>query len=84
MPFHREHGEHHSDHAPEDEDRANEGNSEAHQDLRHFKEEVGPLHFLLGGTPSDVVGNQVRENGLAEMNRQAAEEDEAVRLSATD
>jgi hypothetical protein len=84
LPFHRDHGEHQSDHASEDDERANEGNSEAHEDLRHFKEEVGSFHFLLGGTPSDVIGDQVCEDSLTEMNRQATEEDEATPLSAAD
>jgi hypothetical protein len=84
LPFQGDHREHHSDHTPKDDERANQGDSEATEDLRYFEEEVGSFHFLLGGTPSNVVRDQMCEDSLAEMNRQATEEDEATNSSAAD
>jgi hypothetical protein len=49
-------------------------------DLRDLLEEVGPLDFLLGRAPGDVVGEQVGEDRLRKRDRQSAEEEEAIVL----
>ena len=52
---------------------------ETAQDPRHFDEEVRPLDLLLGRAPRDVVREQVREQGLRQVDRQTAKEEEAAR-----
>ena len=41
-------------------------------------EEVGPLDLFLRRAPRDVVREEVREERLGQVNRQATEEKEAV------
>ena len=59
-------------------ERDDERDTETGDDLRHLLPEVGALDFLFRRTPRDVVGEQVSEKGLREMDAQAAEEEEAV------
>ena len=67
--------DHRSDEDPREEPRE----PEALEDLGHLLEEVGPLDFLLRRAPGDVVAEHVREERLGEVDRQAAEEEEAAR-----
>ena len=64
----------HSDHKEADDERQ----PEAAQDSRDLDEEVGLLNLLLGRAPRDVVREEVREDSLGQVDRQAAEEEEAV------
>ncbi|CAG8618980.1 2119_t:CDS:2, partial [Acaulospora colombiana] len=59
-------------------DREEERDAETSEDLGHFEEKVGSFDFLLGRSPLDIVREQVGEDGLAKMDRQATKEDEAT------
>ena len=61
-----------------DQDRHGQREPETLRDLGNFLEEIGPFDFLLRRTPLDVVGEEVRKNGLTERNGQATKEEEAV------
>jgi hypothetical protein len=52
---------------------------ETRQDARDLDEEVGPFDLFLRRAPRDVVREEVREERLGQVNRQAAKEKEAVR-----
>jgi hypothetical protein len=73
----REHNDHH-EHEKADDERQ----PETAQDARDLDEEVGPFDLFLRRAPRDVVREEVREDRLGQMNRQAAEEKEAVRGAA--
>ena len=73
----REHDDHH-----EHEKADNERQPETAQDARDLNEEVRPFDLFLRRAPRDVVREEVREERLGQMNRQAAEEKEAVRGAA--
>jgi hypothetical protein len=60
------------------EERDEEGDAEALEDTRDLNEEVRALDLLLGGTPLDVVANEIGDECLREMDRKTAEEEEAV------
>lgn len=66
------------DDAHDADERDAEGDAEAAEDLGDLKEEVGALDFLLGGSPLDVVAEEVGEEGFAQVNGETAEEEEAV------
>lgn len=72
------------DHAGDDNDSNRERHPEALEDLGHLLEEVRALHLLLRRRPGHVVREQVREDGLAEMDAQATEEEEAVEERVSD
>ena len=65
LPLHGDHGKRQDDHASSDEERAHECYSEARENLGNLQEEIGPFDFFLGGTPLDVVRDQMGENSLA-------------------
>ena len=48
------------------------------QDVQDLNEEVGLFDLFLRRAPCDIVREEVREERLGQMNRQAAEEKEAV------
>lgn len=64
----------HCDHKEADDERQ----PEAAQDSRNLDEEVGLLDLLLGRAPRYVVREEVREDSLGQVDRQATEEEEAV------
>jgi hypothetical protein len=72
----REHDDH-REHEKADDERQ----PETAQDARDLDEEVGPLDLFLRRPPRDVVREEVREERLGQVNRQAAEEKEAVGAS---
>ena len=67
----------HNDHSHANCQAERKSEPEALQDLGHLEPEVGPLHFFLRRTPGDIVREEVREDGLAEGDGEAAEEEEA-------
>jgi hypothetical protein len=72
----REHNDNH-----EHENADDERQPETAQDARDLDEEVGPFDLFLRRAPRDVVREEVREERLGQVNRQAAEEKEAGGLS---
>ena len=62
----------------DDEKRDDDGQPEATQDFRDLDEEVGALDFFLGCAPGDVVGDAVGDEGLGEVDGEAAKEEEAM------
>jgi len=75
-PVHGHQGRSGDDHACDDGGTNYERQPEATENLGHFEEEVGALHFLLRRSPADVVREQVGEKGLREMDGQSTEEEE--------
>ena len=69
----REHNDQHKHETADD-----EGQPKPAQDARDLDEEVGPFDLFLRRAPRDVVREEVREEGLGQVNRQATEEKEAV------
>jgi len=67
------------DYRGESEEGYDVGRPEALEDGWGFLEEMGELDLLLGRTPCDVIGEQMRENGTREVETQAAEEEKAAR-----
>ena len=67
----------HDDHTRNQDSAKSEDKPEALEDLWHFLEEIRAFDFLLGGAPSDVVGNAVGNEGLGEVDGETAEEEEA-------
>lgn len=55
-----------------------QGQAEALEDLGDLEPEVGALDFFFGRAPGDVVGEEVGEEGLGEVDGEAAEEEEAA------
>ena len=51
--------------------------------LGHFEPKVGSFDFFFRGAPGDVVGEEVGEEGLGEVDTEAAEEEEAVTYRET-
>ena len=70
----REYDDHH-EHEKADDERQ----PETAQDARDLDEEVGSFNLFLRRAPRDVVREEMREERLGQVNRQAAEEKEAVR-----
>lgn len=78
LPIHRHNGfdtEH--DHRRKAGKRHRKHKPEAFEDPGHLDEKVGSLHFLLRCAPRDVVGEQVCENGNAQVDAQTPKEEEA-------
>ena len=67
------------DHARDDGPAYHVRRPEALEDARHLHEEVGDLDLLDGRAPLDVVLEQMREDGAAQVQRHAAEEEEAAK-----
>ena len=79
LPPTRDGGGGEDDHDDRDDEREDEREPEAAQDLGHLEPEVGPLDLLLRRAPRDVVAEEVREQRLGEVDREPAEEEEAMR-----
>ena len=69
-------------HRRDEDERDDEREPEAFRDLWYLEPEVRALDLFLGCTPGDVVREEVREEGLGEVDAEAAEEEEAVRVLA--
>ena len=71
-------------HHPRNQDKAHDYTQpEPPQDLRDLQEEVAAFDLLLRRAPRDVVREQVREDGLAQRDREPAEEEKAGRRRGT-
>jgi len=55
-----------------------ESKPESTQDFGDFFEEIGLFDFLLRRTPRDVIREEVGEQGLGQVNRNATKEEKAV------
>jgi hypothetical protein len=66
------------DDAREVDDREDESDTEALEDLGDFHEEIGAFDFLFGCTPGDVVRKHVSQHGLGQVDREITKEDEAA------
>jgi hypothetical protein len=77
-PVHRHRVERERDHGAHGKHTQHQRDAEPAEDLRDLEEEVRALDLLLGGTPLDVVAEQMRKEGLGQVDRQPAEEEEAT------
>ena len=57
----------------------NKRNPEALEDLGHFKPEVRALDFFLGSAPGNIIREHMRQEGLREVDAEAAKEEKAVK-----
>ena len=69
------------DHRDDDKHAQHECDPKSLEDLRHLEPEVRALDLLLRRAPRNVVGEKMREQGLREMDGEAAEEEEALKMT---
>ena len=71
-------GRREDDHHGDEQNANDKRNPEAFEDLGHLEPKVGALDFLLCRAPGDVVREEVRKEGLREMDGETTKEEEAM------